>query len=297
MVSFSEEWTCIDAIVAMFFAHKEDLQQFNIDEAGVRLICLYAFERQEWQADSGELLIHVDDIVQSIMKSMPGVTASSRRHPLIWARWAFMEAPSTVSELFIERLAEWKLKVNGSNVMQHQHPIKKIWGGRTWTTDTGIQVHGYLLDEVLLGKRLKCNVYSVQWRMRAKVLVPSGGQQVPHEKHAINKSFTSPKRDVTEVCGLNVVTILGDVILDAVKSKELLVLSSRKVEGRYQSTVSREGLVKLLKKNYPALKSFKDGTLCRALSSFVECPRGRPGGVPKVSLEKAAVKTVSPPRR
>jgi hypothetical protein len=299
MVPLSKRWTYVEAIVAIYFASEDDLRRFGTDEGSVRDACRRAFEGKEQPIDKRGLVNKINKLVRSIREAMPGVDALSKRHSVIWARWAFQDSPLPVSDHYIQRLARWKLATSGSQVMQYMHAETKKWTGPQWKPTGMDNIRGYLLDEVILGKVLSCDVYTVSWRMTPKKLLPHSDQVVVSNKERPTDKSPVPRgRDVTKVCGINAVTILGRVVSEAAKSRRFSEISAHKEEGRYQSSLSRTDLIKLLMRNYPILRTnYKAATLVRALSSFVQCPSGRPGGTRVLRTNRAATSSISPRRR
>lgn len=267
MESFDKNWTCAEAIQALFFADEvacsvNSKKMIEIIKMAFGGLPLKASNLNEQQKNT------VEKAVLAIKSTMENLKVTDQLHPILWVRWALHSSGLPVANEFILQLACWRAKWKPSYIvlLQHWDPETKTWRGKNGASNGIEKLVGFTFDQIVAREKFSFKEYEVKWKIK-KVRFTAVGKK------------KSPPRPIARVCGRNVLDSLHESIHTEAKDCKLGVLSVEQTDGKYECSISPAEMIRRLKLHYPDMKRFSDSTLIRGLPSIVRCPKGRPGGI------------------
>lgn len=260
--------------------------------------------------------LHEREDMKPLAAVLPGVLDSLRRRmvavnldqeaklpPVVWLR-LMKEAgvkPSYAAEREFERWQE-QMRANGQAVLYRRfHEAKKKFVGRQRDRDGLGTATGFTVEELLTEQRPSPRYwpYCYRWKCvvksaKASLKLPAVGNSVTLESDdsrmtavpTVTPKATLPKRRrkrslqvIERTCGPRLIAVLKDCLeAEYARKSSVLELKGRN-RAPYKSLLSLDGLIAALKQRYGKRLVYSDSTLKSALSHFVSCPRGRPGGM------------------
>jgi hypothetical protein len=269
MKSFDENWSRTDAVQKLFFCDLTgDLGE--IGNARMRELINQAFYDVELRSTA----LHPvqQDVLwratRAVKAAFPNLTPASTFHAVLWLRWVLHSTTLPIANRFWLNFTGWRSRNEPAvlRLMQYQNTGMKTWRGKARTVQGVGKVVGYTIDQMFVRKDFAFNEYEVKWRLKSFQLDVVRAQQ-------------NVRRDVQAICGRNMTDLLRECVHLEAESKTSKLLSGSLINGKYICSMPPAELLEELKSHYSALKRYSDETLKRGLSAFVQCPRGRPGGL------------------
>ncbi|WP_210547371.1 hypothetical protein [Rhodoferax sp. PAMC 29310] len=160
-------------------------------------------------------------------------------------------------------------------------------------------VRGFSIEELLAEEKQQQPYwpYSHEWKCAYRRLKRAGKQSPAKMLTRITdvstqvqlenfKPRASPRKrckrslqTLVRACGSRLVAALEDCLTSELAAKKSAIQAGGRNRRKYDSQLSLDELVRVLKKKYGSKLTYADSTLKSALPRFVSCPRGRPGGL------------------
>jgi len=269
MKRFDEKWTYAEAAQELFF---RSLSEHSTALSEKRLIELIngAFHGMSLRS-SALPVIHQEAVLKAVREvkaTLPKLTSGTKLHSVLWLRWALRSSSLPISNSFWLRLAQWRTNEKPSYVrlMQYRDQKTTTWRGKAHAIRGIGKAVGYTIDQVLARKAFAFDEYQVEWRIKSMSLEAS-------------RTESQQPRAIERICGQGAMLLLSKCIEREVAIGSPRLLSNALIGGKYKCAVPPAELLKELKNTYPELNRYSDNTLRRGLPAFVQCPRGRPGGI------------------
>lgn len=268
---FGKNWTCAEAIQALFFADEnDDIGKNDARIIEINKLTFGKFPREKIILDEQQKET-VEKAFLEIRNAMKNLKAVDKLNPILWTRWALRSSGIPVTNEFTLKLALWRTNLTPPYIVLYQRydPENKTWRGKN-ILPTGVEKQfGYTLEQILTQKKFSFNEYEVKWKRKIKKL-----------RFIVEGKKNRPPRPIEEVCGKNVLATLSECIRIEAESGKSEVLSAEQKGGKYECSITPAEMIAHLRVKHPeAMDGYKDSTLKRGLSSMVRCPRGRPGGI------------------
>lgn len=263
---------CVDALYEMFFS---DAAGDEISERDVKNF-ITSYLTGHTTANS---LFSTEDVEQignklaKLTKLEPIIQSCPAKSRITWCRFGFLAQRHQVAltEGFITKFGKWRfsLSLTGDVYTVRRKtiglkvslPVKFYVSKRVYKGDTMDHFfHGN--DEVQLFAD------NIEWRLCLVI-------QKPIDIIVPVKTDTSPKRSVKDTVGANAYEAISELVSIAAEGKDFGEILNKKVDGRFQSTVSRKKLTALLMNDFEEQINISGSTLYRALSDFVCSPRSQ----------------------
>ncbi len=276
----SNTWTCGDALVDIFFSDWKEVREDETYRKVVKDCVLFYVASNKQDQDSGILQEEEEDRVASVItqlkKLSPAPSSRLIASPLVWTRFAFTALRHEIApaDYFLSRYARWRfgrmLNIGLETVLKMQ-PENRDIPQRELNLD-GQKFSGYTIDEFMFNQNTHADLGSkTQWVLVTAQAVARGRQQ---RKNAILQNGTKPKRTNEEIVGAHAYKRIADCIKVAVKDRLIDGLHRKKIDGRYECSITRSVLAERLFGKFPNI-GCSEATIVKALSDFVACPGSR----------------------
>jgi hypothetical protein len=296
MREFLKQWTCVEAIQKLFFAHfgefmadtkkgKALQEVIQLAWADIPISRMILTQQEHEKAVSA---------VREIKKSMPGFEANTALHAMLWVRWALNTPDLSLCHDFVRKLCTWLAKPRTDEILLAQYTErekvstqKRTWSGLSKKRGVSGEQIGYTLEEVLKLKTLPAGKGSTRKKHTMDdAPINVSATTIPKEyalqwrvKTVQFRRLKTSSRTTKQVCGSAVMAVLIESVETEARSGSTL-LQARRKNGKFISLVPRDDLISSLRDKFPRLKRYEDTTIKRALPSIVTSPRGRRGGFP-----------------
>lgn len=211
-------------------------------------------------------LTRLRDITKNLL-----VEPDPKLWPVLWIR-VFQEADIPLCEKAVTDFAKWRWKAFREKkvwLMQQQSASGGWSGGSRWELSVPKSIaHGFTMEQMLLKPRDGIWSYRHQWRLEC----------FPKPAESRRRPFVE---DAERVCGKAATAAVKDCVH---KAADELPREVREAGDFFKTARSLDELTELLRKKYKTTAGrYAHSTVRRALSAFVEAPRGRPG--PKSAIK------------
>lgn len=264
----ADRWTRSNALLWIFFSDWEELETdvAFFDEMAKCVTALILDKPENWPNIPQEDKQTVLSIIDKLYEITPAIRKTKDANTLLWIRFAFTALRNGIypSNNFMNAYARWR---HERSVEEPCRKIIRLVDGISKSEKSlnifikKIEYESYSLDSFLITESIPADINSTShW-----LIFPSK-RQTPRVKK---------KRDIKDIIGRVAYHLIQDSIIDAAKYGKIRGLLNNKIDGRYESTISRDDLAIALKAKYIKTLVDRESTIVRAISEFVACPNHR----------------------
>lgn len=266
--------------------------------------CAGRFGRLHEREDMKPLAAVLPKVMDSLRQRMAVVNLDqeAKLPPVVWLR-LMQEAGVKPVVAAVREFERWQeqMRANGLTLLYRRFDkAQKLVAPRREREGLG-KVIDFTVEELLTEQwatprnwpyhcRWKCVTISAEVPPEPPTLsnsVPAkSGDSLLAAAPSVTPKAALPKRRrkrslqvIERTCGPRLIAVLKDCLeAEYARKSSVLELKGRN-RAPYKSQLSLDGLIAALKQRYGKRLVYSDSTLKSALSHFVSCPRGRPGGM------------------
>lgn len=263
------------------------------------------FGRLREREDMKPLAAVLPKVMDSLRQRMAAANLDqeAKLPPVVWLR-LFREAGVSPVDVAVREFERWQeqMRANGLTILylRLDKTKKKFVGPKREREGLG-KVTGFTLEELLTKQwesprywpyccRWKCVIKSANASPKLSAM---GNSAFPKSDDSLMTTLptATPKaapsrrrrkrsrQAIERTCGSRLVAMLEECLETEYARKNSVIELKGRHRTPYKSQLHLDGLIAALKQRYGKQLVCADSTLKSALSHFVSCPRGRPGGM------------------
>ncbi len=264
----ANQWRREDALVLLFFSDWEEIQNNPAFRSSVKERIAFCIENQgAFKSSLDEKYeVIIQATIQKLTELSPTLRTTKKASRLVWIRFAFTALRGSISpsEYFLERYARWRFKRSSENPGETIIRLSDTTISSLEPETFGIKPdidRRYLFDCFFLMKNIPADLdCKSEW----------GYSPSPRKK-----DVKSAALEIADVIGTHALKNISDCINIAAKNGFIRGLKNNKINNRFESSISRSALAKILLKKYRRKLPYRESTVVKALSEFVACPNYR----------------------